>query len=171
MVPLGVEVTLRLTVSRSVCLGVEPTLGLDTRYYFLSEGSRLKVAVFFLWGALSDERTGLQFAVQSLKGSSRAEPLTILYCLIWDLPNLEGQVPVFISPRNRVAQFYPRARVCNVRISTYFIKRCNIIVVTTETAFLNTRYCYRHTIMFGSVDLFVCEITGLPTDFYQCSIW
>jgi hypothetical protein len=24
-------------------------------------------------------------------------------------PNLEGQVPVFISPRNRVAQLYPRA--------------------------------------------------------------
>jgi hypothetical protein len=23
-------------------------------------------------------------------------------------PNLEGQVPVFISPRNRVAQLYPR---------------------------------------------------------------
>jgi hypothetical protein len=25
------------------------------------------------------------------------------------LPNLEGQVPVFISPRNRMAQLYPRA--------------------------------------------------------------
>jgi hypothetical protein len=25
------------------------------------------------------------------------------------LPNFEGQVPVFISPRNRVAQIYPRA--------------------------------------------------------------
>jgi hypothetical protein len=31
------------------------------------------------------------------------------YCLIWDSPNLEGQVPVFISPRNKVAQLYPRA--------------------------------------------------------------
>jgi hypothetical protein len=26
------------SVSQSVCLGVEPTLGLVTRYYFLSEG-------------------------------------------------------------------------------------------------------------------------------------
>jgi hypothetical protein len=26
-----------------------------------------------------------------------------------DSPNLEGQVPVFISPRNRVAQLYPQA--------------------------------------------------------------
>jgi hypothetical protein len=25
------------------------------------------------------------------------------HCLIWDFPNLQGQVPIFISPRNRVA--------------------------------------------------------------------
>jgi hypothetical protein len=35
---------------------------------------------------------------------------SIFYCLYFlDSPNLEGQVPVFISPRNRVAQLYPRA--------------------------------------------------------------
>jgi hypothetical protein len=28
---------------------------------------------------------------------------------IRDFPNLEGQVPVFISPRNRVARLYPQA--------------------------------------------------------------
>jgi hypothetical protein len=38
--------------------------------------------------------------------------MTIFYCLIWDSPNLEGQVPVFISPRNRMAQLYPRALGC-----------------------------------------------------------
>jgi hypothetical protein len=38
-------------------------VGLATRYYFLSECSCLKFAVLFLWGALPDERTGLQFAV------------------------------------------------------------------------------------------------------------
>jgi hypothetical protein len=42
-------------------------------------------------------------------GSSPAELTTIFYCLIWDSPNLEGQVPVFISPRYRVVQLYPRA--------------------------------------------------------------
>jgi hypothetical protein len=73
-----VKVTLRLTVN----LGVEPILGFVTRYYFLSEGCCLKVAALFLWGALSDERTGLQFVVQSLNGSSRSESVTILYCLI-----------------------------------------------------------------------------------------
>jgi hypothetical protein len=32
----------------------------------------------------------------------------ILLSQIRDSPNLEGQVPVFISPRNRVAQLYPQ---------------------------------------------------------------
>jgi hypothetical protein len=33
----------------------------------------------------------------------------ILLCQFWDSPNLEGQVPLFISLRNRVAQLYPQA--------------------------------------------------------------
>jgi hypothetical protein len=68
----------RRSVGQSVCLGVEPSLGLVTRYYFLSEGCCLKVRVLFLWGALSDERTGLQIAVQSLRGSSLTEPVASL---------------------------------------------------------------------------------------------
>jgi hypothetical protein len=39
-----VNVTLRLTVGQSVYLGVEPALGLLTRYYLLSE-SRCLVSV------------------------------------------------------------------------------------------------------------------------------
>jgi hypothetical protein len=54
-------------------------MGLVTRYFFLSEGCCLKVALLLLWGALSDERTGMQFAVQSLNGPSHTEPITILY--------------------------------------------------------------------------------------------
>jgi hypothetical protein len=46
---------------------------------------------------------------QSHLSRSPTELTAIFYCLIWDSPNLEGQVPVFISPRNRVAQLYPRA--------------------------------------------------------------
>jgi hypothetical protein len=42
------------SVSQSVCLGVKFTLGLVTRYYFLSE-----IAVLSLWGTLSDDRSGL----------------------------------------------------------------------------------------------------------------
>jgi hypothetical protein len=33
----------------------------------------------------------------------------ILLSQIRDFPNLEGQILVFISPRNRVAQLYPQA--------------------------------------------------------------
>jgi hypothetical protein len=43
-------------------------------------------------------------------GRSSAELTAIFYLLIWDShKNIEGQVPVFILPRNRVAQLYPRA--------------------------------------------------------------
>jgi hypothetical protein len=36
--------------------------------------------------------------------------MTLFYRLkIRDSSNLEGQVPVFISPRNRVARLYPQA--------------------------------------------------------------
>jgi hypothetical protein len=71
---------------------------LATRYYFLSECCCLKFEDLFVWGALSDDRTGLQLAMQSLNGPSGAEPVTILYCFIWDSPNVEGQVPVYTSP-------------------------------------------------------------------------
>jgi hypothetical protein len=49
----------------------------------------------FLWGALSDERTGLQFAAQSLNGPSRTQSHTLLSHQT-PPPNLEGQVPVFM---------------------------------------------------------------------------
>jgi hypothetical protein len=48
---------------------------------------------------------------QALSGPCPAELTAIFYCIIWDSPNLEGQVPVLtrISPRKRVAQLYQRA--------------------------------------------------------------
>jgi hypothetical protein len=42
----------------------------------------------------------VQFAVTLRNKSHRTQGHN---CLIWDSPNLEGQVPVFISRRNRVA--------------------------------------------------------------------
>jgi hypothetical protein len=65
-----VEATLQLmvsqSVSQSVCQDIDPTLGLVTKYYFLSEGCFLKFAALSLWGALSDERSGLPFVLLSL---------------------------------------------------------------------------------------------------------
>jgi hypothetical protein len=53
-VKVKVKVTLRLTVSQSVSFGVKPHLGPMTRYLLLFDSYGL-----VLWGALSDERTGL----------------------------------------------------------------------------------------------------------------
>jgi hypothetical protein len=44
-----------------------------------------------------------------LRSQSRGTHDHILLSQIRDSPNLEGQVPVFISPRNRVARLYPQA--------------------------------------------------------------
>jgi hypothetical protein len=44
-----------------------------------------------------------------LRSESRGTHDHILLSQIPDSPNLEGQVPVFISPRNRVAWLYPQA--------------------------------------------------------------
>jgi hypothetical protein len=60
---------------------------------------------------------------QSLLGGSPAELTALFCCLIWDSPNLEGQVPVFISARKRVTQFYPRALGYGVRLKLYNIYR------------------------------------------------
>jgi hypothetical protein len=57
-----VEVILRLTVGQYVLVS-STLVGLATRYYLVSECCCLKFALLYLWDALSDERTGLQFAV------------------------------------------------------------------------------------------------------------
>jgi hypothetical protein len=81
---------------------------LVTRHYFLSECCCLKFAVLFLWAALSDERTGLKFSVQSLNGPSRAEPVTILYYLIWNSPNLKARFPYLYPPGTGWSSYTPR---------------------------------------------------------------
>jgi hypothetical protein len=70
-----VKVTLRLTVRQSVSLGVEPHLGLMTRYLYLSDNYGL-----VLWGALSDERTGRQRSLSWV----RVPLATIFYYLSFE---------------------------------------------------------------------------------------
>jgi hypothetical protein len=79
-------------------------VGLATRYYFLSEGCCLKFAVLLLWGTLSDEKTGLPFAVQSRKTCN----FTLLSHLRLPQPGRPGS-RISIPQGNRVAQLYPRA--------------------------------------------------------------
>jgi hypothetical protein len=50
-------------------------------------------------------------SAQPLSGPSPTGLKSIIYCLyFWDSSNLKGQIPVFISPRNRLAQLYPRGQ-------------------------------------------------------------
>jgi hypothetical protein len=73
-----------------------------------------------MWGALSDERTGLPFTiVDGPRQRSHSWIRVILVPQIRDSPNLEGQVPVFISTRKRVAQLYPQA------LASLFVASCD----------------------------------------------
>jgi hypothetical protein len=61
-----------------------------------------------MWGTLSDERTDLSFTIpagprQRSHSWVLIPPSQIRYC-----PNLVGQDPVFLSPRNRVTPLYPQ---------------------------------------------------------------
>jgi hypothetical protein len=68
-----------------------------------------------LCNILSDERMGLSLQLLLVLASAvihRSESrgtYDILLSQIQDSPNLEGQVHIFISHRNRVAQLYPQA--------------------------------------------------------------
>jgi hypothetical protein len=113
---LEVEVNLRPTVSRPVCLGVRRPSGTCDQFFFLFEISfrQLRVCYFVAPSLTRGQVCNLLYNCfwalpeQSLLGRSPSELTALIYCLIWDSPNLEGQVPLFISPRNRVAQLYPR---------------------------------------------------------------
>jgi hypothetical protein len=101
------------STSQPVCLGVGHPSGTCDQFFFLLEISlgQLRVCYFVARGRGCNLLYNCFWALpeQSLLGRSPAELTAIFCCLIWDSPNLEGQVPVFISPRNRVAQLYPQA--------------------------------------------------------------
>jgi hypothetical protein len=101
---------LRSTVTRPVCLGVKPHLEPKNRFLLLSDSCwfvdvgrplpRKDRSVLYncCWSS----------PAQSFSGPSPTGLDHILLSQIRDSPNLEGQVPVFISPRNRMARLYPQ---------------------------------------------------------------
>jgi hypothetical protein len=109
-----IEVNLRPTVRR---IGVRrPSETRDQFFFFLDIFFRhLRVRYFVVPSLTRGWVCNLLYNCfwalpeQSLLGRNLAELTAIFCCLIWDSPNLEGQVPVFISSRNRVAQLYLRA--------------------------------------------------------------
>jgi hypothetical protein len=95
-----------------VSLGFKPHVGPKTRVLLLSDNCG-----FLGCGAPSLTR-GRVCRLQLLLALASAVIVLsefreihdhILLSQIWDSPNLKGQVPVFISPRNRVAQLYLQA--------------------------------------------------------------
>jgi hypothetical protein len=94
------------TDGQSVGLGVEPTLGPVTRYYFLPEIYCLVSMGRPLW---REDGSAICGVITQWSKSHRTRNHTLLSHL--RLPTLEVQVPVFISPRNRVTQLYLRTLV------------------------------------------------------------
>jgi hypothetical protein len=98
----------RRSVGQSVLVS-STHLGLTKDFYYCQT-----VAGLLMWDALSDDRKGLPFTIAASPHQrshfwDRGTRDHILLSQIRDSRNLEGQVPVFISPRNRVARLYPQA--------------------------------------------------------------
>jgi hypothetical protein len=102
---------LRPTVSRhSLSSCQAPIRGPRPDFYYCQT-----VAGLLRWGALSDERTSrlqLLLVLASavvLRSESCGTHDQILLSQILGSPNLEDQVFLFISPSDKMAQFYPQA--------------------------------------------------------------
>jgi hypothetical protein len=112
---IKVKAKLRPTVSRPVRPGVRHPSGTRDQLFFLLEIFFRELRAYFVAPSLTRGRVCnllllMVSPAQSRSGLSFAGLKTIFYCPnSWDSPNLEGQVPVFISPRNRMAQLYLRA--------------------------------------------------------------
>jgi hypothetical protein len=135
-VKVKLKVILRPTVSRPVRLGVRHPSGTCDQFFFLLEifFRQLRVCYFvapsLARGLDCNLLLLLVLAAQSRSGLSPAGLKTIFYCPnFWDSPNLEGQVPVFISPRNKVAQIYPRA-LGSLSVASYDSQGCGGGILT-----------------------------------------
>jgi hypothetical protein len=111
-----VEVTLRPTVSRPVRLGVRHSSGTRDLFFLFEIFFRQLQVCYFIVPYLT---TGRVCNLMLLLVFASAVPRdSRQYFISWDSSNLKGQVPVFISPSNRVAQLYPRS-LCSLSVATY----------------------------------------------------
>jgi hypothetical protein len=108
-----VRVTLWLVVyCHSVCFGAKHLETHDQYFFFQLNtcGYRPRVTSSLTRGWVCRLQLLLALSSAAILGSEfhRIHDHT-LPSKVWDSPNLEGQVPIFISPRNRAAQLYPQA--------------------------------------------------------------
>jgi hypothetical protein len=111
-----VEVNLRPKVSRPAHLGVTHSSKTRDQFFFLLEivFKQLRVS-YFVAPSLPRGRVSklllllVLASVVPLRSESRGTQDHILFSKFLRLLNLEGQIPIFISLRNRVAQLYPQA--------------------------------------------------------------
>jgi hypothetical protein len=145
---------IEVEVSRPVRLGVRPPSGARDQFFFHLEifFRQLRVCYFVAPSLKRGRVCNLlyncfyAFPEQSLLRRCLAGLKTIFYCPnSWDFPNLEGQVPVFISPRNRVTQLYPRA-LCSLSVASYDSQGCGEVILTSDE--LSLSYCRRSVDQF-----------------------
>jgi hypothetical protein len=142
-----------------VCLGVGHPSGTCDQFLFLLESFFRQMRVcYFVAPSLTRGRVrnllyNCLWALPelSLLGRSPAELMTIFYCLISESNNVEGQVPVFISPRNNVSQLYPRA-LGSLFVASYDSQGCGGGILTR----LHTGK--EHLLCIGSLQNTLCNL-------------
>jgi hypothetical protein len=122
-----VKVILGLTVSRPVRLGIRHPSGTGDQFFpFFLWLSFWQFRVCWCWAPSLTRSPVCTFPfLPSIASAAflRSEFQSV-YCLyFWVSSNQEGEVPLFISPSNRVAQLYPGHWVCliNLHIITCYI--------------------------------------------------
>jgi hypothetical protein len=110
-VKVKVKVMLLPTTSQPVCLGVKPHLRSKTRFLLLSDSCGFFDVghPFWRWDGSVVYNCCWLSPAQSFWVRVSRDSWPYIISQIRDSPNLEGQVPVFIPPRNRLAQLYPEA--------------------------------------------------------------